>query len=110
MPSEITKKINRMEVMDDAMADVLRQMTEAERLRIAAGMWQSARVILRGAIRTEHPDWDTERVNREIARRISHGAVNQEKLDRGYISSWAEKLGVAQEWQLIIDRLKEQGT
>ena len=67
-----------MEVMDDAMSDVLRQKTEVERLRIAGRMWKSARVILRGAIRTEHPDWNTDRVNREIARRISHGLVNHE--------------------------------
>lgn len=67
-----------IEVMDDAMADILRQKTEVERLRIAGRMWKSARVLLRGAILTEHPDWDAEQVNREIARRISHGAVNHE--------------------------------
>jgi Rv0078B-related antitoxin len=67
-----------MEVMDDAMTDILRQKTEVERLRIAARMWTSARVILRGAIRTEHPDWNVDQVNREIARRISHGLVNHE--------------------------------
>lgn len=65
-----------VEVMDDAMADILREMTEVERIRIAGRMWQSARAILRGAIQTEHPDWDTEQVNREIARRISHGVVD----------------------------------
>ena len=65
----------RFEVMDDVLAEVLRHKTEVERLRIAARMWRSARVILRGAIRTEHPDWDAAQVNREIARRISHGAV-----------------------------------
>lgn len=67
-----------MEVMDDAMSDVLRQKTEAERLRIADRMWKSARAILRGAIRTEHPDWSMEQVNREIACRISHGLVKHE--------------------------------
>jgi hypothetical protein len=65
-----------IEVMDDAMADVLRQKTEVERLQIAAQMWKSARVILRGVIVTEHPEWDDDQVNREIARRISHGAVD----------------------------------
>jgi hypothetical protein len=67
-----------MEVMDNAMVDVLRQKTEVERLRIAGRMWKSARVILRGAIRTEHPDWNVDQVNREIARRISHGLVKHE--------------------------------
>ncbi len=67
-----------MEVMDDAMSDVLRQKTEVERLRIAGRMWKSARVILSGAIRTEHPDWNDDQVNREIAQRISHGLVKHE--------------------------------
>ncbi len=66
------------EMMDDAMADVLRQKTEVERLRIGFRMWKSARVILRGAIRADHPDWDEQTVNREIARRISHGVVTHE--------------------------------
>jgi hypothetical protein len=65
------------ESMDDEMADVLRQKSEIERLAAIAGrMWESARVILRGAIEAEHPDWDADRVNREIARRISHGVVD----------------------------------
>lgn len=67
--------LQKFEMMDDAMADILRQKTEAERLRIAGRMWQSARVMLRGAIRTEFPDWSEEQVNQEIARRISHGAI-----------------------------------
>ncbi|MDZ4847673.1 MAG: hypothetical protein SGI77_00120 [Pirellulaceae bacterium] len=62
-----------IEVMDNEMACILREKTEVERLRIANRMWKSARVILRGAIRTEHPDWTIEQVNQEIARRISHG-------------------------------------
>ncbi len=66
------------EVLDDQMAEILRRKSEADRLRIAGRMWRSARVILRGAIQTEHPDWDAERVNREIARRISHGVVDHE--------------------------------
>jgi hypothetical protein len=68
----------QFEVLDDQMADILRQKSEAERLRIAGRMWRSARAILRGAIRTEHPDWELDRVNGEIARRISHGVVNHE--------------------------------
>ena len=67
-----------VEVIDDAMADVLRSKTEVERLKIAGLMWYSARAILRAAIRTEYPDWDEPRVNREIARRISHGVVSDE--------------------------------
>ena len=65
-----------VEVMDDTMADFLRQKTEAERLQIAGQIYKSARAILRGAICTEHPDWTAEQVNRELAGRISHGVVD----------------------------------
>jgi hypothetical protein len=67
-----------IEVMDDAMADIFRAKTEVERLRIGFRMWKSARMILRAAIRSEKPDWKDDQVNREIARRISHGLVNDE--------------------------------
>lgn len=67
--------LHRFEMMDEAMGEILRQKSEAERLRIAGKMWQSARVILRGVIRAEQPMWDEERVNQEIARRMSHGLI-----------------------------------
>jgi len=65
----------RIEVLDSRMADVLRQKTEAERLRIASKMWVSARTMLTHLLRSEHPDWDETQVQREVARRLSHGAV-----------------------------------
>lgn len=68
------------EVLSDEMAAILRAKPQTERLRIAGRMWRSARVLIRAAIRTKHPDWSEERVNREIARRISHGAVSNELL------------------------------
>jgi hypothetical protein len=69
-------KVNpRIEVMDDLMAEVLRQKTPAERLAISHGMWRFARELLRSALRAQHPDWSEEQVHRETARRLSHGAV-----------------------------------
>lgn len=65
----------RFEMIDDQMADIMRQKTEVERLEIAARLWQSAREITQGSILTDHPDWDTERVDRETAHRMSHGVV-----------------------------------
>lgn len=64
-----------MEIMDDAMADILRQKTSAERLAIANGMWRFARDMLRAVIAREHPDWTEDEVNRMVARRLSHGAI-----------------------------------
>jgi hypothetical protein len=70
--------MGKFEMVDDVMASILREKTEVQRLAIADRMWQSARVILRGAIKTEHADWSVQQVNQEIARRISGGLVHHE--------------------------------
>lgn len=66
---------NRIEVLDDAMAEVLRRKSPADRLAIAHAMWRSAGEMLRHALRGEHPGWMDEAIEREVARRLSHGAV-----------------------------------
>jgi hypothetical protein len=63
------------DVIDDAMAEVLRMKEPAERLEIAFGLWRFARDLLRQNIRREHPEWDDDEVNGQVARRMSHGAV-----------------------------------
>lgn len=64
-----------LDVVDDDMARILRGMTGAERLKIANDMFVSARRMLASHLAAEHPDWDQERIEKETARRISHGAV-----------------------------------
>jgi len=66
---------DRFEVVDDEMAAVLRQKTGAERLAIANAMYVSARRMLLSHLAAEHPDWSEEEVQREAARRLSHGAI-----------------------------------
>jgi hypothetical protein len=68
-------KSNRIEVMDDAMAEVLREKSGRERLAISWRMWSSARDMLRTHLREIHPDWTAAEIQRETARRMSHGAV-----------------------------------
>jgi hypothetical protein len=65
----------RIEVIDDEMAEVLRSKSGADRLRIASGMYASARRMLLSHLRAAHPDWDEKRIVQESARRLSHGAV-----------------------------------
>jgi hypothetical protein len=65
----------QIEVMDEAMAVVLRKKTGAERLAISQRMWTSARDMLIRHLQAEHPDWDDLQVKRETARRLSHGLV-----------------------------------
>ncbi len=64
-----------IEVMDEEMARVIRPLSGAQRLRIASDMYASARRMLICHLRSEHPDWDEERVLRETAHRLSHGLV-----------------------------------
>ena len=65
-----------VEMMDPMMVEIMRNKTPAERLAIACGMWESARAIIGGTVRQEHPDWSQETVNQEIVRRISRGVVD----------------------------------
>jgi hypothetical protein len=60
-----------IEVVEPAMAEILRGKTEAERLAIAWGMWRSARGMLGNLLRDEHRDWSEEQINREIGRRFA---------------------------------------
>ena len=60
--------------IDPEMIDVLRAKSPAERLAIFAGMWRSARDMLRRLLRAEHPDWTDAQLERAVAQRLSHGA------------------------------------
>lgn len=63
------------ECLDAEMVIVLRDKTPAERLAIADGMWRSARSMIEHLLKSEHADWPPDRVRRETAQRLSHGAV-----------------------------------
>ena len=65
----------QIEVVDDVMAEVLRNKTPAERIRIGFNIWTSARNMLLVHLNKTHPEWNEERLNREVAGRLSHGAV-----------------------------------
>lgn len=75
MKKDIPLDTNRIEVVDDAMAEVLKSKTPAERIAIGFGLWTSARNMLLSHLGSTHPEWDEERLNKEVAKRLSHGAV-----------------------------------
>lgn len=68
--------LQTFEVIDNQMAEVLRQKSDAQRLRSVDAFWNSARAILKAAIRTEHPEWSVDQVQIEVARRISNGVLD----------------------------------
>lgn len=65
----------QIEVVDDAMAEVLKRKTSAERIAIGFNMWASAHNMLTVYLRKTYPDWNFERLRREVNRRLSHGSV-----------------------------------
>jgi hypothetical protein len=72
------------EVLDDRMAEILRSKTPAERLAIAFGMWSFARQTICRVVAHQHPEWSEANVNREVARRMSYGAVGSAEIPDGH--------------------------
>ena len=65
----------QIETIDDAMAEVLRSKTPAERIRIGFNLWLSAQKMLMVHLKSIHPDWNSKKVQTEVAWRLSHGAL-----------------------------------
>ena len=65
----------QIEIADDVMVRVLSGKTHAERIRIGFNIWISSRDMLTAHLRKSHPEWDENMLLREVARRLSHGAV-----------------------------------
>jgi hypothetical protein len=65
----------QIEVMDDALAEILRHKTPAERIEIGFKLWTSAQKMLTAHLKTTHPDWDDKQISKEVGKRLSHGAV-----------------------------------
>ena len=65
----------QIEVVDDIVAEILRQKTPSERIRIGFNMWTSARNMLMAYLKNSHPEWNQEMIVKEVAKRLSHGSV-----------------------------------
>lgn len=65
----------QIEVVDDAMAEVLRMKRPSERIRIGFAIWESAHAMLTTYLKRRHPDWDSKRVESEVSGRFLHGAL-----------------------------------
>lgn len=73
--SSILANMDRIEAVDDVMGKILKQKSPLERLEIAFGLWRSARKQLFFYLRSLHPDWDDAKIQKEVVKRISHGAA-----------------------------------
>lgn len=65
----------QIEIIDDMMAELYKKRAPIERLQIAFGLWRSTKIQLCNCLRSLHPEWNEEKVQKEVVRRISHGAV-----------------------------------
>ena len=72
----VTRRVDerRIEVVDDAVAEVLRRKTPAERIEMVLNANRLMRLRIEGHLRTRHPDWDDAAVHAEIARRMLLGS------------------------------------
>ncbi len=68
-------KFFHVEAVDDVMVVIYKNKTPLERLRIAFGLWRSTIILLSNSLHSLHPDWSEKKIERETARRMSHGTV-----------------------------------
>ena len=69
----MTRAVGRFEIVDDAVAEILRHKTPAERIEMALGANRLVRLRIEGHLRSIHADWDSDRIQAEIARRMLLG-------------------------------------
>jgi hypothetical protein len=61
----------RIEVIDDAVAEILRKKSPAEKVGMIVDADRVMRLRVEAALRTWHPDWTEQDVRREVARRMT---------------------------------------
>ena len=70
----LNRDLRNVEHISDDLVLLWRSKTPAEKLDIVFGMWETARQLITAQVSSIHPDWDDDRIAREVARRLSHGA------------------------------------
>jgi hypothetical protein len=65
-----------IECIDEVMAEIYRQKTVQERVKIVSAMYTSVRRQITAILRCQHPDWDEAKINKEVIRRLSHANKN----------------------------------
>ena len=64
----------QIEVVDDALAEVLRRKTVTERVAMVLDANRTMRLRMEGHLRTRYPDWTDQEIMAEVARRMLSGA------------------------------------
>jgi Rv0078B-related antitoxin len=74
----VRSRFQHIDVIDDRVAAILRQKTDAERMAIGFRMWQYARDMLQAEVVHEQPHLTEAEIQREVARRISQPDFEEE--------------------------------
>jgi hypothetical protein len=64
----------QIEVVEEAVADVLRRKTPAQKVEMISAAHRTARILMAAGIRHRHPDWDELQVEAAVLRRLLGGA------------------------------------
>ena len=65
----------QIEVVDPFVAKCLRERTFAERMEMVFEANRTMRLLIAGRLKTDHPEWNDEQIQAEVARRMLHGAT-----------------------------------
>jgi hypothetical protein len=63
-----------VEILDEAMVQVLRNKTTVERVAMIFDAERTMRLLLQADVAWRHPDWDSHLVTEEVARRFRNGS------------------------------------
>lgn len=66
---------SRIEVLDQAIVEILKRKTPSERLAMVFAANRTMRLRLEGHFRTYHPDWTDAQIQQEIAKRMLGGTA-----------------------------------
>jgi len=69
------RAVEQVEILDANMVAILSAKSPGDRLAVSHAMWRSARDMIRNLLKSEHPDWSTDQIQKETARRLLNGAL-----------------------------------
>ena len=64
-----------IEVVSDPIARVLQQHSITERIEMVGECNRTMRMVLRGRVRNQHPDWTESQVSQAVAERVIRGTA-----------------------------------
>lgn len=65
----------QLEVVDQAVADMMRLKTPAEKVALVSAAHRTAKRLMAAGIRRNHPDWPEAEIQAEVCRRLLHGTI-----------------------------------